>query len=237
MASAPQAIWNVYNAVTIASKRMGGIVGDSAHSFGYHLARNQLPPNDYSVVLGLDKSGASDCASALDLSLSDEQMVIVTNRLLAAAIGHDPRLSALREFCGTTDNVHTHPYDLSNRQDGPLDSWDNSHLHHVHLSFYRTYANNPAALNPIVAVINGAPLQPKDWFEMATRADLDAAITAALPAIVSAVLNHKLADANGKVTVGTVGQAIRDTREMVAALRDAVKATTVPVPTTRKAKA
>lgn len=155
MAIAPQAIETLYGTVTVGGKQLGGIVGDAAHSFGYHLARNQLPGDDYSVVLPLDKQGASDCASALDISLGPAEMIMVTKRLLAAARNHDPRLRALREFCGTTDGQHTHPYDLSNGQDGPLDSWDDSHLWHVHLSFYRAYANNHDALAPIASVING----------------------------------------------------------------------------------
>jgi hypothetical protein len=71
---------------------------------------------------------------------------------------------------------------------------------------------------------------PKDWFEMATRKDLDAAIKAAIPDIANAVLNHPLKDADGKVTVGTVGQAIRDAREIAAQVRDLVKALTPPTP-------
>jgi hypothetical protein len=159
MATAPQAIFTLFAATQNAVPRavLSGIVGDQAHSFGYHLARTELPADDYSVVLPLDKQGDGGAASALDISLPPDLMVTVTNRLLAAAKAHDPRLRALREFCGTTDGVHTHPYDLSNGQDGPLDSWDSSHLWHVHLSFYRAYSENATALAPIADVIAGRP--------------------------------------------------------------------------------
>jgi hypothetical protein len=162
MATAPQAIYTLFATVQNAVPRsvLSGIVGDQQHSFGYHLSRDSLPADDYSVVLPLDKQGDGGAASALDISLPPDLMIAVTNRLLAAAKAHDPRLRALREFCGTTDGVHTHPYDLSNGQDGPLDSWDSSHLWHVHLSFYRTYSENSAALAPIADVIAGRPAKP-----------------------------------------------------------------------------
>jgi hypothetical protein len=187
MASAPQAIWDSYNAVTVKSKTMGGIVGNAAHSFGYHLARDEVPADDYSVELPLDRQGASNCASALDLSLSPADMRTVTKRLLAAAKAHDPRLRALREFCGTTDGEHTHPYDLSNDQDGPLDSWSADHKTHVHLSFYRAFANNRVALAPIIAVINGVPLKARDWFDMATKEEVDKLVAARVKPVLDAL--------------------------------------------------
>lgn len=177
-ARAPQAIFNLYNKIDAPLKQLGGIVGDIAHSFGYHLSRNDLPGNDYSVTLSLDKQGPADCASALDISLPPAGMVTVTNRLLAAAKARDPRLRALREFCGTTDGVSTHPYDLSNGQDGPLNSWDSSHLWHVHLSFYRKYADDAAALAPIADVINGNKPAPKQEDDELSAAEVKAILDA-----------------------------------------------------------
>jgi hypothetical protein len=228
VATAPQAIQALYTRVSEGSKVLSGIVGDIAHSFGYHLARNELPFNDYSVVLPLDREGDASSASALDIKLSPPDMVLVTNRLLAGAKAGDPRLAALREFCGTTDGVNTHPYDLSDGQDGPLNSWDSTHLWHIHLSFYRAYANDAAALAPIADVINGVP-PTKDWFDMATQAQLQAVIrdeiAAALPAIVKAVFTHRLLDQDGKTnSVGTFTQCARDTRQMTAAIRSKVGA-------------
>jgi hypothetical protein len=145
-----------------ASYAFLGIVGDANHSFGYHLSPNQLrangKPGDYSLILPRDVAGARsfpDDASAWDLGFSDADMVKVTNRLLTAAKAHDPRMAPVREFCGTTDNVNTHPYDLSDGAEGPLNSWDSSHLHHVHLSFYRDASNNYTALSHVLDVICG----------------------------------------------------------------------------------
>lgn len=164
MANAPAAIFHLFDLIHlgIPSAVLSGIVGDTAHSFGYHLARNELPGNDYSVVLPPDRLGSSSNASALDISLSPSWMKTVTSRLLAAARKNDPRLHALREFCGTTDGRNTHPYDLSNDQDGPLGSWDDSHLWHVHLSFYRQFSADSRALAPIAEVITGKPAEEVD---------------------------------------------------------------------------
>jgi len=161
-AVAPAAIYSLWNKVHayIPSAELSGIVGDVAHSFGYHLARRDLPGNDYSVQLNLDQQGSSANASALDVSLSPDLMKLVTGRLINAAKKKDPRLRALREFCGTTDGYTTHNYDLSNGYEG-FGEWDDSHLWHVHLSFYRAYADNAAALAPIADVMAGKPLVPK----------------------------------------------------------------------------
>lgn len=172
-AYAPQAIQQLYSVIAsrLPQAQLGGIVGDFGHSFGYHLARNDLPSTDYSVVLPLDRQGDGGCASALDVTFGEGSplMVECTSRLLAAAKANDPRLRALREFCGTTDGQHTHPYDLSNGQDGPLDSWDASHLAHIHLSFYRAYANDYAALAPIADVFTGAGTAARPDSSTATK--------------------------------------------------------------------
>ncbi len=164
MAYAPQAIQQLYNVIQsrISGAQLGGIVGDVNHSFGYHLARTELPSTDYSVVLPLDQQGDPGAASALDVTLGEGSplMITCTNRLLVAAKAGDRRLKALREFCGTTDGQNTHPYDLSNGQDGPLNSWDSSHLFHVHLSFYRAYCNDYAAIAPIADVFTGHTAAP-----------------------------------------------------------------------------
>lgn len=162
MAYAPLAIQHLYTLILsrIPQAVLSGIVGDVHHSFGYHLSRKELPGDDYSVVLPKDRLGDSGAASALDISLPSGLMITCTNRLLIAAKKHDSRLAALREFCGTTDGWRTHPYDLSRGQDGPLDSWDSSHLWHIHLSFYREYENNATILAPIADVLAGKKTPP-----------------------------------------------------------------------------
>lgn len=169
MARAPQAIYSLWADVqkAIPSAVLSGIVGDAAHSFGYHLSRQELPASDYSVQLTLDKRGASDCASALDISLSPSLMQTCTRRLLTAAKAGDPRLKGLREFCGTLNGADTYPWDLSTNTSEGVNSWDNSHLWHIHLSFFRAYADDYTTLAPIAQVLAG--IQGDD---MPTPADL-----------------------------------------------------------------
>lgn len=162
MTVAPKAIYALYDRVTVSSKVLSGIAGDASHSFGYHVARNQLPPTDYSVVLPLDKLGASNCASALDIGLSTKDMILVSHRLLVACQDNDPRVSTVREFFGAdaTDTVVIgwDRHDPNNTHDDTPSTSDDSHLWHVHISMYRVYANNAAAIAPIADVINGVPI-------------------------------------------------------------------------------
>lgn len=158
---APAAIRRGYDSITLGSKQLSGIVGDSAHTYGYHRGRDYLPASDYSCQLWLDKQGDGQAASALDIKLSTADMELATGRLLKAAKAHDPRLKGLREFGGTTNGTLTHSYDLAD-PNNPNDDhegfgeWDDSHLWHLHLSFYRAYSNNWDAIKGIFEIINGA---------------------------------------------------------------------------------
>lgn len=156
-ARAPEAVWALWYEIKkqVPSAVLSGIVGDVRHSFGYHLARRDLSSSDYSVVLPRDKMGAGDCASALDVSLSPALMKAVTSRLFVAARAGDARLYALREFCGTLNGDTTAAYDLHSKS-ASYGTWDSSHLWHVHLSFFRAYADSTSALLPIANVIGGA---------------------------------------------------------------------------------
>lgn len=190
-ARAPDSIYSLWGDIHKGVPRavLSGIVGDVAHSFGYHLARRDLPRSDYSTQLPLDQRGANDCASALDISLPPDLMKLCTKRLLDAARAHDPRLHALREFCGTLDGSHTYPWDLHSNSSEGVDSWDDSHLWHIHLSFYRAYADNASALAPIADVIAGKPISKEST--MALDADVKArfdSIDAALNKIPDRVL-------------------------------------------------
>lgn len=181
-AVAPSAIYALWNAIKAKQPRaqLGGIVGDTAHSFGYHLARRDLPASDYSVSLPADKLGSSANASALDVSLPADLMKRYTANLLAAAKAGDHRLRALREFCGTLNGTDTYPYDLSSHSGEGINSWDDSHLWHIHLSFYREFADNEAALLPIADVMLGIPLDQDKAEEMALSPQAEAQLRAIL---------------------------------------------------------
>jgi hypothetical protein len=124
----------------IGSASLSGIIGDSSHTYGYHRCRNVLPGNDYSVVLAKDKLGDGWAAAALDISYSDSDMKLVTGRLMKAMKARDPRISPyVREFFGTLNGTTVTGWD--SHSNGYTSS-DDSHLWHVHFSFYREYVNN-----------------------------------------------------------------------------------------------
>ena len=154
---APQAIWDCWDAIHagIPSAQLSGIVGDPAHTYGYHLSRQDCSSGDYSVQLSRDLQGPSNYAAALDVNLDPGLMKTVTNRLLKAAKNRDPRMNAVRSFCGTTNGTVTHSYDCSNGHEG-YGEWDDSHLWHTHISFYRDSTTNSAALRQVADVYVGA---------------------------------------------------------------------------------
>jgi hypothetical protein len=169
MTQAPQAIFDCDSALRADPKKpttylMAGIVGDTQHSFGYHLSRNALASlgllDDYSLELTRDGNGSfahPDLASAWDLHFGPADMILVTNRLIAAAEAKSPLLAGVREICGTTNGTNPHPFDLSRGFDDPNNTqeWDDTHLSHVHVSFHRDVCDDFDAIKGIVDVICG----------------------------------------------------------------------------------
>jgi hypothetical protein len=147
----PQACWDAIDAA-MPNAQLSGIVGDSAHTYGYHRGRNYISSSDYSCQQADDKAGPGEAASALDVTMNDSDMKAVTKRLIAAVDAGDGRLHALREFYGTTNG-----YDVTGR-DVRTGNWitsDDSHLWHVHLSFYRKWADDPTEARKIAEVFTG----------------------------------------------------------------------------------
>lgn len=153
---APAAIRAVFDQLVAAAPRMSlelaGILGDKAHTYGYHRARAVLPRTDYSVELPVDQAGDEWAASALDIKPAHPGgMVALTRRLAVAARRRDPRItSVVREFFGTTDGVTVYGEDLYYRQSSKA---DRSHLWHLHISFYRQFANRSDVLAPVAEVL------------------------------------------------------------------------------------
>lgn len=143
----------------ISGCTFSGILGDRAHTYGYHRGRNVLPKSDYSVRLPLDKLGTSKYASALDLKFTAAQMKVVTARLRKSALDpNDPRMEPVREFYGTL-NGRTVFGLIKNDLDGPWRSStsDSSHLWHIHISFFRKFSNDYKAIRGVVDVMKGVP--------------------------------------------------------------------------------
>lgn len=138
--------------------KFSGIVGDSAHNYGYHRSLSEVGPGDYSAKLSLDTKGVNrSYASALDIGLSAAEMKRVTARLRDAALDPgDTAMEYVREFYGTLDGRTV--YGLIH--DGRTTGWrgstsDSSHLWHVHISFFRSFANDPDAMEAVRRVFTG----------------------------------------------------------------------------------
>lgn len=155
----PKAILQVYSDVHkhIPQAVLSGVLGDAAHTYGYHRARAVLPSSDYSVQSALDRVGDKWAASALDISFPPEQMKLVSARLLAAMRAEDNRVIHLREFFGTVNGSVVTGWDHGlHAFFGGDDSWttsDDSHLWHVHMSFYRKWNTVYDALDQIWEVL------------------------------------------------------------------------------------
>lgn len=144
----------------IDSAILSGIVGDEAHrrQGGYHISREDNPPDNYSVQLLEDRQGHSDWAAAIDMSMHERDMSMVTQRLLTSAKDpNDPRLTVCREFYGTLNGRDVTGWDTYY---GTPATADDSHLWHVHISFLRKYADDPAAMDAVLSIIKGEPYRP-----------------------------------------------------------------------------
>src|SRR5690625_304074 len=83
----------------VPSAKLSGIVGDPAHTYGYHRSRSKLPSSDYSVKLAADRGGDPNAASAIDITLSASRMRTVTQRFMVFAGGKSgPSSKFLREL-------------------------------------------------------------------------------------------------------------------------------------------
>jgi len=135
----------------------GGIL---ANKSGYHNSRNRLPSTDYSVQLAKDKLGPGDLGSAIDLTFRSAQggdyrnIAKYSKRLYQAGVDKDPRAYPMREFQGNIDFDNT-VEGWSYYRDHALTTSDKSHLWHIHISIYRKYINDEAAMRSILSIWNG----------------------------------------------------------------------------------
>jgi len=155
-----------------------GVVGNVAHTSGYHRSRNRLlelgKRDDYSIQATADKEGPGDACCGQDVSWPLAQMKLITQRVVDACKANDPRLYALREIIGTVDGTRVTVYNRvatgsGSRSrvgviifDSSSSGWDSikSHLWHNHFSILRKYADDAEACKAIAAVVLGLPLPP-----------------------------------------------------------------------------
>ena len=129
--------------------QMGGIY---ANKPGYHNKRDQLPGSDYSVQHDDDRAGSGQWAAALDITLNPADMRHLTQRLIDLTLARDPRIQVCREFFGTVDGVTVTGMDV--REVRWITS-DPSHIWHDHISVFRRWAGDIAAMNALGDAILG----------------------------------------------------------------------------------
>ena len=147
------------------------IIGDDlrnsgiyANKPGYHNSRDILKrthPNDYSIQEPIDHLGPGDLGSAIDISFDSARLhgdyhniAKWSTVLLEAGKRQDPRAYPLREFQGNTD-LDTDVEGWSFFRNHALTSSDKTHLWHIHLSFWRKYINDEAAMLSVLSILNG----------------------------------------------------------------------------------
>lgn len=126
-----------------------GVVGNAAHTKGYHLGKDRiydgsgpgLGDKDYSVQLPRDKNGLTNAASAIDLGKLDGSLPNLrafsrdlVKRCMASAktradvreVIYSPDGKIVQRYSGVDNKIHTGP-----------GNGDDSHLAHTHISFWR----------------------------------------------------------------------------------------------------
>lgn len=160
------AMWWLWNECEtfIPGVRLGGIYAPKS---GYHNTVNSNKkswPGDYSIRLALDLTQPDNKARAIDLTMDNEQMKIITARLKASAEDpRDDRLTGLREFIGTLDGINVFCM-IKDDEDGPWRvDWgrDSSHLWHEHLSIFTAFCALMAFMQALASVLSGQSYD--DW--------------------------------------------------------------------------
>lgn len=163
---APQAIRDLFDQIKAAfpSAIMSGIIGDQAHTYGYHRGRHYVNAGDYSVQYGPeDTTGDGEAACGLDISYGNAaDHYLVTQRMLDA-VGN-PAMDLCREYYGSTNGWDVVGYDYT---EGHPASSDPSHCWHGHWSFRRLTATT--SLRAVGDVITGTTTGEDDMFEEADR--------------------------------------------------------------------
>ncbi len=112
-----------------------GIVGDAAHTYGYHLGKDRLRAGDYSASLARDKAGLTNAASAIDIGNHTGLKALTNFLALAGAAG---QAKDVREVIGPGFDGRAYRWSADNdwNREGPRAPGD-SHEWHCHVSFYR----------------------------------------------------------------------------------------------------
>ena len=141
--TALSAFWRAQGGVML------GIVGNKAHTSGYHLGKDRIFDgagpgigwNDYSVKLPRDKAGLTNAASAIDLGKlggSLANLRTFSKWLVGQCIAKADATGDIREIIYSPDGVKVQRY---SGVDGKIHTGpgngDLSHRTHTHLSYFR----------------------------------------------------------------------------------------------------
>jgi peptidoglycan hydrolase-like protein with peptidoglycan-binding domain len=151
-------MWALWENRPNSAWKLSGFYADKK---GYHNTVNANKvkwPGNYSIRFPLDlKHGNQDKSRAIDLTMSDSEMVLWTKRMKAAAENpNDTRLQAVREFYGTLDNRTV----FGMIKDSATGAWrrstaDLTHLWHGHTSIFAAFVNDWGMLSPLLSVWSG----------------------------------------------------------------------------------
>jgi hypothetical protein len=157
-------MWQLWEQRPNKAWRLGGIYADKK---GYHnsvIANMRNWPNNYSIKLPSDLVNKNrDKARAIDLTMSDSEMINWTKNMKRAAENeHDTRLYGVKEFYGTLDGINV----FGMAKDSATGRWrvvtsDKSHLWHGHTSIFTMFVDNWLVLAPILSVWKGETF--KEW--------------------------------------------------------------------------
>lgn len=111
-----------------------GIVGDSAHEYGYHLGQDRLPVGDYSRTTARDRAGLSNAASALDIGSFPRLRELTAHLVARARAGGLPDV---RELIGPHSDGRAYRWDHLAGWSASRRARNDSHEWHLHISFYR----------------------------------------------------------------------------------------------------
>lgn len=127
--------------------------------FGYHMPREMLPTNNFSVLRAMDKLGPADLGCAVDWVFPSAKagdyshMGQVYWRLVSAFDNpHDSRIGNhnIAELFGTYDGQT-----VVGRVHGRYSSGDPEFLNTIHLALYRRWADNPYVFRAVLSVVTG----------------------------------------------------------------------------------
>lgn len=144
-----------------------GIVGNAAHTYGYHLGRDRIygaggqGDSDYSVQLPADRAGLTDAAAAIDLGAGTLDLRDFTAWLLAECVGRGLGTEMIREVIGSTDGTTVVGWTITAPDQLVPGYGDQSHTWHTHVSFLRsTQEQDKTAL--FARYFAGPPAPPED---------------------------------------------------------------------------